>query len=155
MVAKWGQGIRRKKSTRDLKKEGSKWGWINSKGRSSWHPWKHFFFLHWKAVMSLEMAWWVYWAVGVVERFKRGLNERHRKAQRSSDANCFYSQSSSLPACDFSISNDLPVLLSLPHPSLYPSPCLPHPFFLPSLSCFLPQVPLLPSQVSFHRLLPI
>lgn len=44
MVAKWGRRMRRKKSTRDLKKEGSKWGWINSKGRSSWHPWKHLVF---------------------------------------------------------------------------------------------------------------
>lgn len=98
--------------------------------------------------------------MGGWEGFKgRGVNERHWKAQWSSDANCFYSHSSSHPASDFSTSNDLPLLFSLPSsfipllicPIHSPFPLF-HVIFSPISS---PIYPYSFTQISFHRLLPI
>ena len=65
-----------------------------------------------------------------------GVNERHWKAQWSSDANCFYSHSSSLPVPDFNTTNDLILFHFLPLP-LFPFPHLLHQFIFPSLMFFL------------------
>lgn len=104
---------------------------------------------------SSGLLWWVCWGDWLGWCY-RGVNERQWKAQRSTDANCFYSHSSSLPVSDFSTSDDLPLLLSL-HPLL----SLRHIHFLfSSLSSYFFPIssPIYPhsfTQISFHRLLPI
>lgn len=82
----------------------------------------------------------------------------HRKAQWRSDANYFYSHSSSFPISEFGTSIDLPLLLPLPL-SFIPLLIWPNQLPLSFLSCFLSPIPspIAPRAFTcscFHPLLP-